>query len=320
MSLEPRSTAAWLLLVASLPTRPSAARMRLWRALKGMGCASLRDGVWLIPDGGGATHQLDRLAGETLEAGGQALVLRVSARDEAQERSFRALFDRGEDYARLLATIDDRAREGGVDTKSLRVLRRELADIAVIDFFPGEARRQAEGALAALEARLSGEPQAASGSIMRLRADKYRGRLWATRKHLWVDRLASAWLIHRFIDTDARFLWLEQPGDCPKRALGFDFDGATFCHVGHRVTFETLLASFGLDGDAALARLGALVHYLDVGGAPMAEAAGVEAVLAGISHDDRIDDDALLAAAMPIFDGLYRNFTAGAAQGGQEKP
>ena len=320
MIREPPSTTAWLLLIASLPTRPSAARMRLWRALKGMGCAALRDGAWLMPDGGGAAHRLDRLAGETLEAGGQALVVRVSARDEAQERSFRALFDRGEDYARLLATIDDRARAGGVDAKTLRVLRRELADIAVIDFFPGEARRQAEGALAALEARLSGEPQAASGSIARLRADKYRGRLWATRKHLWVDRLASAWLIRRFIDADARFLWLEHPGDCPKRALGFDFDGAAFSHVGHRVTFETLLASFGLDSDAALARLGALVHYLDVGGAPVAEAVGVEAVLAGIRQDDQIDDDALLAAALPIFDGLYRNFTAGAAQAGQDMP
>lgn len=79
-----------------------------------------------------------------------------------------------------------------------------------------------------------------------------------------MDRLASAWLIGRFIDPSARFLWLASPDDCPDEALGFDFDGATFTHVEEKVTFETLLASFDLDSPALL-RLGKLVHYLDVG-------------------------------------------------------
>src|SRR3546814_6533704 len=80
-----------------------------------------------------------------------------------------------------------------------------------------------------------------------------------------VDRLACAWLIHRFIDSQARFLWLESPALCPADALGFDFDGATFTHIEARVSFEVLLASFGLD-QPGLRRIGALVHYLDVGG------------------------------------------------------
>lgn len=306
MNVEPH----WLLLVASLPTRPAAARMRLWRALKNMGCAALRDGAWLLPELGGAAHRLDRLAGETREAGGQALVLRVAARDAEQARSLYALFDRGADYARLLADIDEHARTGDADAKTLRALRRALNDIVAIDFFSGEARRQAEGALAALEAAVIGEPRAAAGGVRRLRADQYRGRLWATRKHLWVDRLASAWLIRHHIDADARFLWLDSPADCPREALGFDFDGAAFSHVGHRVTFETLLASFGLDADVGLTRLGTLVHFLDVGGAPVAEAAGVEAVLAGLrAAHAHAGDDTLLAAATPLLDGLYRYFT-----------
>ena len=95
----------------------------------------------------------------------------------------------------------------------------------------------------------------------------YRGRLWATRRHIWVDRVACAWLIQRFIDPSARFLWLETPAECPADALGFDFDGATFTHVADRVSFEVLLASFGLDENRGLVRLGAMVHVLDVGGA-----------------------------------------------------
>ena len=118
-----------------------------------------------------------------------------------------------------------------------------------------------------------------------------------------MDRLASAWLIRRFIDPQARFVWLADGARPPRGALGFDFDGARFSHVGARVSFEVLLASFGLEGDARLARIGALVHYLDAGGIPVPEAAGLETVLAGLRalHSD---DDTLLAAALAVFDAL----------------
>jgi hypothetical protein len=134
----------------------------------------------------------------------------------------------------------------------------------------------------------------------------YQGRVWATRRRPWVDRLASAWLIRRFIDPQARFVWLKSPVDCPKRALGFDFDGAAFTHVGARVTFETLLASFGLETPALL-RLGVLVHGLDAGGVMPPEAAGVERVLAGM-RDVIADDDQLLGAAAGVFEGLWVTF------------
>ena len=119
---------------------------------------------------------------------------------------------------------------------------------------------------------------------------------------------ASRGQLLRFIDKKAKFIWLEKPKSCPRDALGFDFDGATFTHIGARVTFEVLLASFSLDRDAGLTRVGGLVHYLDVGGIPVAEAAGVEMVLRGAQRRCK-DDDALLAEAAKIFDDLYTAYT-----------
>jgi len=129
---------------------------------------------------------------------------------------------------------------------------------------------------------------------------------------VWVDRVASAWLIRRFIDPDARFLWLQTPQDCPADAIGFDFDGAAFTHTGQRVTFEVLVASFALETDPALSRMGVLVHTLDVGGVPVPEAAGFEVILTGMRASGA-DDDQMLAAMMPVLDALYTAF-------GQETP
>jgi hypothetical protein len=118
--------------------------------------------------------------------------------------------------------------------------------------------------------------------------------------------LATAWLIRRFIDPHASILWLKSPEDCPKDALGFDFDGASFSHIEAKVTFEVVAASFGLM-EPALQRLGLLVHYLDVGGVQPPEAVGVEATLEGLSQTIT-DDDQLLALASAIFDGLLTSF------------
>ena len=145
-----------------------------------------------------------------------------------------------------------------------------------------------------------------AGRIAQLQRTHYQGRTWATRARPWVDRLASAWLIRRQIDPQARLLWLAHPQDCPADALGFDFDGATFSHVEGRVTFEVLLASFALEGPA-LQRLGALVHFLDAGGVQPPEASGVEAVLAGL-RASIADDDQLLQAASAVFDALLYHF------------
>ena len=120
-------------------------------------------------------------------------------------------------------------------------------------------------------------------------------------------------LIKRFIDREARFAWIARPSECPKKAVGFDFDGAEFTHVKNRVTFEVLLASFGLDQDPALAAIAASVHYLDVGGILAADAKGLETVLKGIKEKVR-DDDALLAEAMLILDLFYSAYSRPAGQ------
>ena len=151
------------------------------------------------------------------------------------------------------------------------------------------------------------EPKAAHRKIPLLDPKDYHGRTWATREHLWVDRVCSAWLIQRFIDPKAQFAWLKRPKDCPKRAIGFDFDDATFTHVDSKVTFEVLLASFGLESDSALTRLGALVHFLDVGGIPVPEAAGFAAIVSG-TRALQSGDDALLKQISAVLDGLYHSY------------
>lgn len=306
----------WSALFLTLPTQPKAIRLRIWRALKTLGCPSLRDGVYLLPES--HAELFDALVSEVRENGGQAHVLQLSTHDEAMRTEVLALFDRTKFYAEwrvevealnaLLPGLDEtevRRRWRGV-TESLQVLRR-------IDYYPGAAAQQAQAELddlrQTLDTRFSkGEPKAQpSHGISRLDARKFQGKRWATRARPWVDRLACAWLIRRFIDPEASFIWLADPAGAtppPRGVLGFDFDGARFTHVGSRVSFEVLAASFGLDADQRLQRIARAVHFLDVGGIPVAEAAGLELVLAGL-RQVHTKDDALVQAAALVFDALY---------------
>jgi hypothetical protein len=120
--------------------------------------------------------------------------------------------------------------------------------------------------------------------------------------------------IRHFIDPKAKFIWLKRIQDRPRRAVGFDFDGAAFTHVDSKVTFEILLASFGLEIDPALTRLAALVHYLDVGGIPVPEAAGFAAIVSG-ARALQPDDDGLLKHVCPVLDSLYRAYTRSENEG-----
>ncbi len=309
----------WLLLVLSLPTQSATGRMRIWRALKVLGCAALRDGAYLLPASPQHQDALQGLAEDCLREGGSAWVMSAGPAFADDVEAYSTLFDRSDAYAALLAGWKEAAQTlsslSAVElTRLQKKFRRDHDALRAIDFYPGDASVEAEAACAEFGKRLDrlmspDEPQETGGDIRRLDANAYQGRLWATRRKLWVDRAASAWLIRRFIDPDARFQWLAKPSDCPRKALGFDFDGATFTHVGERVTFETLLAGFGLDEDAALVRMGAMVHSLDVGGAPVPEASGFEAMLAG-ARERLPDDDALLAEISGVLDSLYTHFQA----------
>ena len=282
----------------------------------------LRDGAYLLPGGADREEALQQLAQESIREGGSAWLMTIQSSGGSEDRAYRQLFDRAGDYAELRKVWKEANRSvASLDPSELTRLRkklqREYDAVRATDFFPSDTSGEAEAEWLDLRQRIEGllspdEPHDVQRRIPRLDPGKYRGRVWATRRRLWVDRVASAWLIRRFIDPDAQFRWLASPADCPKKALGFDFDGATFTHVDDRVTFEMLMASFGLEGDAALARLAAMVHQLDVGGPPVPEALGFEAVMAG-ARERLPDDDALLAEMSAVLDSLYAHFGRGAA-------
>jgi hypothetical protein len=312
---------AWLLFILTLQGQQPAVRMRVWRALKALGTAVLRDGVYVLPNREEFLEPLQAQSGEVTVSGGSAQILEVEARDKLQEMEFRQLFDRTPDYEKLMLEIRSAKKgigrtEAAVLSSCLTRLWRDYETIALQDFFPGAAREQTHDALESLTAAANvvlspDEPHATAGRIRRVDPAKYQSRTWATRARPWADRLASAWLIKRFIDPRAKLLWLKSPKDCPKRAVGYDFDGAEFTHVGAKVTFEVLLASFGLEGDPALERIGAVIHYLDAGGVSIPEVAGLEAMLRGAQRliDD---DDSLVNEAGKLFQFLYVHYTASA--------
>lgn len=310
--------ASWLLLIVSLPTNSATARMRIWRNLKALGCGLLRDGAYLLPDTVNNREPLQALCNETQAEGGSAWLLTISSLAKADEEAFRGLFERDGEYAEFAALCNEARKQISSQSpqeinKQLRKLRREFEAIRAIDYFPNESSHEAEAMfmdfVAAAEARLSpDEPHTIKAGISSLAIADYQGRTWATRKRLWVDRVACAWLIKRFIDQQPKFIWLDTPSNCPADALGFDFDGATFTHVGDRVSFEVLLASFGLERDASLMRLGSLIHTLDIGEGYMPEANGFEAMLVGARQRLSSDDD-FLAEVSLILDSLYAYFS-----------
>ena len=326
----------WSLLLVTLPSQPNAVRLRIWRALKALGCAALRDGAYLLP--ASQVAALDALADEVRSHGGTASVLCLAPRNEAQGAEWPTLFDRSEGYAawRDTAAALRLALPALTETEARRRWRGAadaLATLRAIDYFAGAAAVQAAADLAGLRAALDsrfsrGEPQpTAAMALPRLDREQFQAQRWATRARPWVDRLACAWLIRRFIDRRPEFIWLAdvaaQPDGAPDAppgappvmspvmshatppgALGYDYDGARFTHVGALVTFEVLIVQFGLADDAPLRRIAGVVHCLDAGGLQVPEAAGLEGLLAGL-RELHADDDALAAAAATLFDALY---------------
>ena len=303
----------WSTLIMTLPTQPNAVRLRIWRNLKALGCAALRDGAYLLPEEHAGL--LAPIATEVREHGGTAMLLTLTAPDSAQRQEIEALFDRTEVFMlwRDTATALQAELAQLTETEARRRLRGiadALQALHRIDYSPGAAAAQADSDMASLRQALDacfsrGEPAALPAhGIKRLDTAQFQNQRWATRARPWVDRLACAWLIRRFVDPGARFVWLADPASPPADVLGFDFDGARFTHVGALVTFEVLVASFGLEADSRLQRLARAVHYLDTGGMPVPEAAGLEAVLAGL-REVHADDDALAQAAAQVFDALY---------------
>jgi hypothetical protein len=304
----------WFVLTATLPTSPSGLRVRVWRALKATGAGTLREGVYVLPDHAPSAQKLWELERTISEAGADAHMLVLQARDDTQEQSFRALFDRSDLYAELEQSIKEARKRICTSTeaqlhRTLRDLDAQLQAIRASDFFAGTNDQEATDALTNLRREVTlhlspDEPEATEASIPKRTIADYQGRTWATRKRPWVDRLATAWLVHRFIDKKPTFTWIADPKRCPKSALGYDFDGATFTHVGDKVTFEVVAESFGLLETPGLRRLSALVRCIDIGGVPVEEAPGFEMLIRGLQALHAVDDD-LLGAALPVFDATH---------------
>lgn len=308
----PAEAGRWLLLIASLPTEDPAARMRMLRTLESLGAAVMRDGAYLLPDTVTCRQGLEHLSEYIARGAGTAQVLQVLPLTEDQDRAFRALFDRSARYADLVKVVDSlKVGYGIADPSAIsRVLnkqRREFEAIGALDYFPSEVQERARDALATAEASVHKLLFPAHGHAGVRPGESLQRRVWATRRPLWADRLACAWLIRRFVDPEGSVQWLDKAQPSPADAVGFAFDGARFGNEESQVTFEVMLTQFGLAHNAALAKIGAIVHYLEVRDTTVPEAAGVQTLLQGAARRATSDDE-LLAEAEKTFDLLYEAY------------
>jgi len=315
----------WLILVHVLPPTPSNLRVRTWRRLQQLGALAVKQSVYLLPDSPSAREDFEWLKTEITGAGGEATVFGAdnvdSWSDEALVEEFRRSRQAG--YAELARDIEKAlkavATKKGVPKKASRSarqprpravadsLRERLADLQRIDFFGSSGRERAEALLAQLEERAT--PTAAAKQAPaagRVDPSVYRKRLWVTRPRPGVDRMASAWLIRRFIDPDASFGFVTDPAAVPEGAVAFDMFDGDFTHQGDRCTFETLCERFDVR-DAGVAHLAATVHDLDMKdgkfGSP--EASTVGEIIDGmqLACDG---DESLLAQGIALFEALYQ--------------
>jgi hypothetical protein len=296
--------------------------VRTWRRLQQIGAIPVKQSVYVLPDSPATREDFEWLKTEVNGAGGAAAVFAaesVDAADDetliqehrrARDQEYAALAD---DIEHVISRVRGRGRAPGTRAPAVRRLadlfRERLAAIERIDFFGARGRQRVETLLDRLSTVIPPHesPTPANGASP-ADARRYRNRVWVTRPRPGVDRMASAWLIRRFIDRRARFAFAADVRTSPSKAIPFDMYGAAFSHHAEQCTFETLCAVFRLH-DAALTRVAAIVHDLDLKdgrfGAP--EASTVGAMIDGLQLAHHRDTE-LLAQGMALFDALYRSF------------
>lgn len=311
----------WLLLIQQLPTRPSRARLKTWRRLQQIGSVVLKNSVYVLPHTAQAREDFEWLAAEIRASSGQASILVAEALTAEQETEICEAFRRarGGDYdsvrleARELARKIPHRLSGAARQpiqRSLKALRDEFARIQAIDFCGAPTRAVAEEALDALAAKLtsggSGASPAGEG-LTALHRAKYQRRSWVTRPRPGVDRMASAWLIRRFIDPHARFRFTSaEIANLAKREIPFDMYGAECGHHGDLCTFETMCDRFGIE-DATARYLGTIVHDIDLKDQAYnsPESPVIATVIQGLQATYP-DDQELLQHGMALFAALYQ--------------
>ncbi len=312
----------WLLIFYSVPSHPVSNRMMIWRKLAKAGAVQLKGAVYILPATDEHEEFFQWLIGEVKSMGGDGAFVRSADIRSMDESDIRQLFlsqaeQEYRGFERKLETIERKVqsiRKGAKQDENARLadhagkLARELDSIQRRDFFTSPLGVEMKKRMQSLKTGLQGiggrgvEP---SGPITPKRAVDYQGRTWFTRKKPFIDRMASAWLIRRWIDPQARFEFLEKDQGLRPRAVSFDVPAGDFSHEQDRCTFEVLLEAFAL-GDRVLKKMGELVHELDLKDGKFANplAAGVECILLGIRKTVG-QDDQVLEAGIQVFARLY---------------
>lgn len=310
---KPPAADPWLLLIPQLPAKPAYLRVKVWRRLQAIGAAALKNAVHALPLRDHTLALFEELHREITDNGGEALILQARLMGGMADADLRGVFDaaRDADYEELAREVRALAEADYVSRGDVRRLRKRLDEIAAIDFFEAHGRQTAEAALRQAEDRAGRHPDVSGPGTPDLAPADLKGRTWVTRRHIHVDRIASAWLIGRFIDPDASFKFVEAKGYAPEPGeLRFDMADAEYTHEGERCTFETLVFRCGLDADQALTTLAEIVHDLDIADGKFSrpETAGVKALIEGICAGTENDEQRLAQGASAL-DGFYGHFS-----------
>jgi hypothetical protein len=314
---------SWLLLIHQLPAKPAYLRVKIWRRLQGIGAIAVKNAVHVLPMNEETQEDFEWLLREIEEGGGEAFVCEARLIDGLSDQEIRALFDkaRDADYAQVVKDARALAKSLRPNAKTsvladvraqVARLRKRLAEIVAIDFFGAIGRETAEEMIRTLEARLNEDADVRGKDTAPSAArppETLRNRTWVTREGVYTDRIASAWLIRRFIDPEARFKFVSGKGYRPKEGeLRFDMFEAEFTHEGDKCTFEVLLDRCGLK-DAALRAIAEIVHDVDLkdGKFGRTEVAGIRTLIEGIGATTS-DDTQRIARGTEVFNDLYEYF------------
>jgi hypothetical protein len=306
MSVTPTlPLAPWLLLVFSLPAKSASQRVAIWRKLQRYGMLALRSSGYVLPHSAINQERMEWLATAIRTYKGQASVVQVQGFDDLPAEQLHRLFmeARSRDYQKLLheakklLALPPLRRPGG----RLNRIRRRFLELQDIDFFGNPLRTKLENLLAQADK----SDAAKSARKDKRKFAEYVNRLWMTRPRPGIDRVSSAWLIRRFIDPKARFVFGTEPAAHPD-AIPFDmFVSQGFGHRGEDCTFETLYKQFAIR-DMTVKRIAQIIHDADLGDEKFgrAEGLGLDKVLNGWAKQD-LPDDELLQRGMDLIEGLY---------------
>jgi hypothetical protein len=291
------------MLVFSLPLKSASERVGVWRKLRRFGALPMRSAGYILPKTAQNEERFQWLAAEIRKARGHASVIHVSNIDDHPPAELVRLFKeaRRSEYEQLAKAIQKIGRKS-TSTKQISSLRRQLAEIAERDSFGSPLKSRIEMQLTRFDA-----PNLVTKKGTRVTQRRHTNRIWVTRKRPGIDRVSSAWLIRRFVDPNAKFVFADNPEAHPE-AIPFDmFTKAGFGHRGSNCTFETLVEEFHVD-DRRVISIAQAIHDADLadGKFGRVEAIGIDRILIGWAQEG-ISDEELLRRGMDLIEGLYHS-------------